>query len=67
MYTGVGDITKLGLIRSWKKKQTIKTWLNNPDGKLSVCNMINGTDTTVYAPRIKPNTYQDIFSTDICR
>lgn len=67
MYTGVGEIDKLGLIRKWNKKKSIKTWLNATDGGVSVCNMINGTDTTVFAPHIQPEGHKDIFAADICR
>lgn len=67
MYTGVEEIDKLGLIRKWQKRQTIRNWLNATNGGLSTCNMINGTDTTVFAPRVKPEGFQYIFATDICR
>lgn len=67
MYTGVGEIDKLGLIRKWQKHRTIKTWLNSTNGNPSICNMINGTDTTIYPPNIKSRGFKDIFATDICR
>lgn len=67
MYTGVGDISKLGKIVSWNRHDTIKTWKSTDTGRTSVCNMINGTDTTIFAPHRKPGGYEDIFSTDICR
>ncbi|XP_031619587.1 sensory neuron membrane protein 2 [Contarinia nasturtii] len=67
IHTGVGDITKLGLIRQWNKQKILKTWLNSKDGKTSTCNIINGTDTTVFAPHIKSNGFLYIFAADICR
>lgn len=67
MHTGVGQIEKLGEIIKWNRKRTIKTWLNATNGGLSTCNMINGTDTTVYAPHIKAYSSLYIFSVDICR
>lgn len=67
MHTGVGDIAKLGRIQTWQRRDTIKTWLNATNGQLSTCNMINGTDTTIYAPHKKSSGYEDIFATDICR
>lgn len=67
MYTGVGDVSKLGQIKSWKKRAYLKTWKNQRNGKLSTCNMINGTDTTVYAPFIKAGGFLDTFSSDVCR
>lgn len=67
MYTGVGDISKLGRIKAWKKRSTIKTWHNKKDGSTSVCNMINGSDSTVYPPFLKPEGYLESFQTDVCR
>ncbi|XP_055324872.1 sensory neuron membrane protein 2 [Sitodiplosis mosellana] len=67
IHSGVGDIEKLGAIRKWNNRHAIKAWMNATDGGKSTCNFINGTDSTVYAPHIKPNAYLDIFATDICR
>lgn len=67
IYTGVDNMDKLGVIRKWQKKRTIKTWLNQSNGATSICNMINGTDDTIYPPKVKPKGFQSIFSTDICR
>lgn len=67
MYTGVDNIDKLGIIRKWNKKNTIQTWLNTSSGHTSICNMINGTDTTIFPPHVQSTLHKDIFSTDICR
>lgn len=66
MYTGVGQMDKLGSIRKLNNRSVSKIWRNNMDGDLSVCNMINGTDTTIFPPRI-PTDSLYIYSTDICR
>lgn len=67
MHTGVGDMSKLGQILSWNRHSTVQTWLNRTDGGASTCNMINGTDTTVFSPHKAPHGTEYIFSTDICR
>lgn len=67
MYTGVDDIKKLGQIKAWKKRSTLKNWPNRKDGKTSVCNMINGSDSTINPPFLKPEGYSDAFQSDACR
>lgn len=66
MYTGVGQMDKLGLIRKLNNRPFSKIWRNNMNGDLSVCNMVNGTDTTIFPPRV-PTDALYIYSTDICR
>lgn len=66
MYTGVDDMDKLGTIRKWEKQTSTKFWRNNKDGGVSVCNLVNGTDSTIFAPRI-PKDALYIYATDICR
>lgn len=66
MYTGVGQMDKLGEIRKLNNRPNTKFWRNNMNGDLSVCNMINGTDATIFRPRI-PTDALAIYSTDICR
>lgn len=66
MYTGVGQMDKLGLVRKLNNRRTTKIWRNNMDGGLSVCNMINGTDSTIFPPRIPADSLY-LYATDICR
>lgn len=66
MHTGVGEIDKLGEVRKLNNQPNIKIWRNNVNGELSVCNMVNGTDSTIFPPRI-PTSSLYIYSTDICR
>lgn len=68
VYTGVGDVNDLTIIRKWEKSHAIKTWPNNKDGSVSQCNLVNGTDAATFPPHLKAEPrYLDIFSTDICR
>lgn len=68
VYTGIGDIKKLGRIKRWQRKSAIKTWMNTTEGRTSVCNMINGTDASQYEPLIDSyDIKMYIFNTDICR
>lgn len=66
MYTGVGDMDKLGTIRRWENQESTKFWRNSKNGGPSMCNMINGTDATIFAPRA-PKESLYIYATDICR
>lgn len=67
VYTGVGDINKTTEIIKLNDKEANSFWTNEKDGKTSVCNMINGTDTASFPPHLKPQGYLNIYSTDICR
>lgn len=69
VYTGVGDIKKLGVIKRWQRKSSTKFWPNASDGRTSVCNMINGTDSSQYEPLIDnpSDVVMHIFINDICR
>lgn len=46
---------------------TLHIWLNNSEGDLSICNMINGTDGSSYPPFRQDRKPFFIFSPDICR
>lgn len=68
-YSGIGDFKKIGMIKRWQRKSTIKYWLNTTDGRPSVCNMINGSDASQFEPLIEDPLALKlyIFNTDICR
>lgn len=67
MHTGKGDISKLTEIQKIDDQPSIQIWLNNTEGDLSICNMINGTDGSSYAPFMQHRKPLYIYSSDICR
>ncbi|KAK9685321.1 CD36 family [Popillia japonica] len=62
---GLEDISSLGEIRSWNGRSYIESWAG---GKKSKCNILHGTDSTIYAPGgvIKRKAIFT-FNTEICR
>ncbi|GAB1602937.1 scavenger receptor class B member 1-like [Argonauta hians] len=59
--SGTKDVKNLGLIRSWNGISSLSYW-NSP-----YCNMINGSDGTLFPPFLNKDSKLFIFSTDICR
>ena len=62
--TGEENIKDLGKIVLWEGKDRINLW---DDEKGTACNMINGTDNTIFAPLIDRSRDLQIYNTDICR
>ncbi|XP_077290681.1 sensory neuron membrane protein 2-like [Arctopsyche grandis] len=60
---GTREIQELGRIMEWEGSSTLGLW---PDAN-STCNMINGTDSTIYSPFVDKAKTLDIFNSDICR
>ncbi|XP_055380715.1 sensory neuron membrane protein 2 [Condylostylus longicornis] len=68
--TGIENIENIMKIKKWNAKSYLNTWLNvvsNETMKPSICNMINGTDASLFAPFHKKGDSMYIFSSDICR
>ncbi|XP_077302560.1 sensory neuron membrane protein 2 [Arctopsyche grandis] len=63
VFDGKDNIEDLGRIAKWEGSSTLKIW----SGDDSTCNMINGTDSTIYAPRVYKNKDIFIYNSDICR
>ncbi|KAM7367292.1 hypothetical protein PAMP_015205 [Pampus punctatissimus] len=61
VYTGKNDISKVGIIDSWKGHRSLDFW----DDKY--CNMINGTDASSFQPFVDKKESLYFFSSDICR
>lgn len=61
IFTGRGNIEKLGIIDRWQGKGKLTTWQD------PYCDMINGTDGSVFPPFIDKRKLLDFFSSDICR
>ncbi|NXM69225.1 CD36 protein, partial [Serilophus lunatus] len=60
VFTGTEDITKTGIIESYKDKRNLSYWEGH-------CDMVNGTDGASFPPFIKKNQVLRFFSSDICR
>jgi len=59
--TGVSDIQDLGNILTWNGAKNVSFW-TTPE-----CNMINGTDGSLWHPFIKKTDVLYIFNSDLCR
>lgn len=44
--TGIRRIDRLQQIEKWNNAKTLKAWKKDPNGAPSVCQFINGTDST---------------------
>ncbi|XP_063724477.1 lysosome membrane protein 2-like [Symsagittifera roscoffensis] len=62
IYTGKGDDnSNRGIIEKWNNSTTLSYWNETS------CNMINGTDGTVYPTNVNKNERLYIFNTQVCR
>ncbi|CAL8102958.1 unnamed protein product [Orchesella dallaii] len=61
IYTGVSNPALFAQTRSWEGQTELTFWDDQ------YCNMINGTDATVFSPWLTRNTTLQIFSPDMCR
>ncbi|CAG02411.1 unnamed protein product, partial [Tetraodon nigroviridis] len=61
VYTGKDDISKVGLIHSWRGNRTVNFWQDR------YCDMINGTDASSFPPFLDQTKPLFFFSSDICR
>ncbi|CAG7833577.1 unnamed protein product [Allacma fusca] len=64
IYSGVKDVSKFGLIKTWNNKTQLDWWLKTEG---NYCNNINGTDGSLYPPFVKKDRILYIFHPDICR
>lgn len=60
---GARDVQELARIVEWEGSSTLGLWRDSN----SKCNMINGTDSTIYSPFVNKAKNIDIFNSDICR
>ncbi|ODN04815.1 Lysosome membrane protein 2 [Orchesella cincta] len=61
IYSGVGDNTLFGETISWKGNDMLSFW------ETDYCNMINGSDGSVFPPFVTRDRVLRIFSPDMCR
>nr|AKT26506.1 sensory neuron membrane protein 3 [Spodoptera litura] len=64
---GLNDPADLGRILKYGGYNRFRHWAKNPEGGVTPCNQINGTDAGIYPPFV--NREESIFAinTDICR
>lgn len=58
---GFEDIRKVGQIVSYQNLNVLNTWVPN-----STCDIIKGTDGTIFEPFIRSDEPLHIFEPDIC-
>jgi len=61
IYTGVDDISKLGVIERYNRRTSVNNW------PTKYANMINGTDGSLSPPFINKNERQYAFQSTLCR
>lgn len=59
--SGVGDLDDINVIDEWNGQRSLTFW------ETEYCNMINGTDGTMWHPDLKISDTLYLFSSDICR
>lgn len=61
IHTGTKDSSKFGIIDNWNYMKMLDYWTS------PTCNMVNGTDGTIYPPFVKKSDLLYLFSSDLCR
>lgn len=61
IYSGIKSWENFGMIQLWNKESSLKFWTTRQ------CNMINGSDGTIFPPFEDKGRTLYIFSSDICR
>lgn len=61
VFSGEKDIQRLNEINTWRNKTSLGFW------NTTYCNMLNGTDGSMWHPFIKKSERLSLFSSDICR
>ncbi|KAJ8298098.1 hypothetical protein KUTeg_024629, partial [Tegillarca granosa] len=61
IYSGEKGVGNFGIIKEWNNQSMLNYW--NTD----YCNMVNGTDGTIFPPFVDKSDKLFLFSSDICR
>uniref|UniRef100_A0A2M4BKE1 Scavenger receptor class B member 1 n=1 Tax=Anopheles marajoara TaxID=58244 RepID=A0A2M4BKE1_9DIPT len=61
VWTGVDDITQYGIIDKYNGRSHQTHWLSEQ------CNRLNGTDGSIFPPRITQNSTLHVYEKDLCR
>nr|WNG79506.1 sensory neuron membrane protein [Athetis lepigone] len=64
---GTEDPADLGRILRYGESRYFSQWTNPPEGGMSVCNHINGTDAGIFPPFVDTSKSIYAINTDICR
>lgn len=71
IHSGVATHTNFGEIETWNNKQTLGYWNGtNFDGSGTIsplCDMINGTDGSIFPPFVDEDRILRVFVVDLCR
>ncbi|XP_013179145.1 PREDICTED: sensory neuron membrane protein 2-like [Papilio xuthus] len=67
VHRGINNPEDLGRIISLNGSSQFYYWVDEEEGKPSVCNMINGTDASIYNPFVDNSKSLFGINTDICR
>ncbi|XP_060576218.1 lysosome membrane protein 2-like isoform X1 [Ruditapes philippinarum] len=59
--TGEGDSSQFGIIKTWNFAPNLTFWTSH------TCNMLNGTDGTIFHPFMEKSDVLYVFSSDLCR
>ncbi|KAL4230682.1 Lysosome membrane protein 2 [Mactra antiquata] len=59
--TGADDVSQFGIIKNWNYANSLSFWTSD------TCNMLNGTDGTIFHPFTKKSDTLYVFSSDLCR
>ncbi|KAF9797925.1 hypothetical protein SFRURICE_016569, partial [Spodoptera frugiperda] len=63
---GLDDPADLGRILKYGGYNRFRHWAKNPEGGVTPCNQINGTDAGIYPPFVKRSDSIYAINTDIC-
>lgn len=61
VYAGIKDPSRFGQIKRWNNKEKLSVWRGD------TCNMINGSDGTLFPPFLTKETVLSAFEADVCR
>lgn len=61
VFDGVADVTKYGIIDKYNGRSHMTGWTEER------CNLLNGTDGSIFPPHIEKDTTIHIYDKDLCR
>ena len=67
IFTGVGDVSKLGTIVTFNNKTTEDIWFKSEEDDGSECNSIKGSDGSLFPPFVTKNQTFYIYNKEMCR
>ena len=67
IFTGVGDVSKLGKIVTFNNKTEEDIWPTSEENDASECNAIRGSDGSLFPPFVTKNQTFYIYNKEMCR